>query len=241
MNALATKHEGEVIQASASLMDVISRAASDPNTDVDKLERLLGMYERITAQQAKAAFTAALAEMQPRLPVVGERGKTDKAHYATWEDINDAIRPLLHEQGFALSFRVARMEAAVSVTAVLSHAGGHSEETTLELPVDTGPGRNAVQAVGSSVTYGKRYTAIALLNITSRLDADKDDDGKAAGRKKVSKEAQDAIAEINECEGWPALERWRDTKSAAHRPKVSEREWQEIIDLFNRRTEAAGA
>lgn len=172
---------GQVIQANASsLMEVISRAAADPNTDVDKLERLLGMYERITAQNAKAAYTAALAQLQPKLPVISERGKTDKTTYATWEDINDAIRPLLHEFGFALNFRVGRSDSAVSVTGVLSHEAGHSEETTLELPVDSSGSKNAVQAVGSSVSYGKRYTAIALLNITSRAKNDRDDDGRNA-------------------------------------------------------------
>lgn len=176
-----TRVTGEVVQVgAASLMDVIGRAAADPNTDVDKLERLLGMYERITAQGAKAAYTAALAQLQPRLPVIDEKGKTDKTTYAKWEDINDAIRPLLHDHGFALTFRVARRDATVAVTGVLSHSDGHSEETTLELPVDTSGSKNAVQAVGSSVSYGKRYTAIALLNITSRVGGDRDDDGRRA-------------------------------------------------------------
>lgn len=236
---------GEVVQASASLMDVIGRAAADPNTDVDKLERLLGMYERITAQKAKASFTAALAEVQPKLPVIEEHGGIkDRAGnvqstYAKWEDIADAIRPALHEHGFALSFRVVTTPK-VAVTGVLSHRDGHSEETTMELPVDGSGSKNDVQAVGSSFSYGKRYTAIALLNITSRAKVDRDDDGKSAARSRPSRPAQDAIAEVNACEDWPALERWRDTKSAAYRPKVPEREWQEIIALFNRRAEAVG-
>jgi hypothetical protein len=189
-----------IVQADAtSLMAVISRAAADPNTDVDKLERLLGMYERITAQGAKGAFTAALAAMQPELPVIDEKGKTDKTTYAKWEDINEAISPVLARHGFALSFKVARQDNSVSVTGILSHQEGHSEDTTLDLPVDTGPGRNAVQAVGSSVSYGKRYTATALLNITSRLKKDQDDDGKGAGAitKKQAGEIQELIESVN--------------------------------------------
>ena len=49
------------------------------------------------------------------------------------------------------------------------------------LPLDTSGSKNAVQAVGSSTSYGKRYTASALLNLTSRLPDDRDDDGRAAG------------------------------------------------------------
>src|SRR5690606_9193784 len=55
---------------------------------------------------------------------------------------------------------------------------GHSEETTIFLPADTSGSKNSVQAVGSSTSYGKRYTASALLNITTRGE---DDDGRAAG------------------------------------------------------------
>lgn len=237
---IATVEERAVVPVTgASLMEVIARAAADPNADAEKMERLLGLYERITAQQAKAAYTAALAQLQPRLPVIAERGKTDKTKYATWEDINDAIRPHLHDCGFALSFRVGRADGQVTVTGILSHQEGHSEETTLELPVDTSGSKNAVQAVGSSVSYGKRYTAIALLNITSRDPKDADDDGQAAGsRRRPSQAAQDAFAEINACDDWPSLERWRDTKSQTYQGKVSNTEWQEIIALFNRRTEA---
>jgi hypothetical protein len=189
MTALAHRETGNVIQAdAASLMEVISRAAADPNTDVDKLERLMGMYERITAQKAKAAFTSALADLQPKLPVIDQKGeikhgenKPVQSRYAKYEDINDAIRPLLQEEGFALTFRIHRNDAMVSVTGVLSHRDGHSEETTIDLPADGSGSKNAVQAVGSSISYGKRYAAIALLNITSRAPLDGDDNGNAAG------------------------------------------------------------
>ncbi len=175
-----------------SLMEVISRAAADPNADAEKMERLLGMYERITAQQAKMAYTSALAEMQPQLPVIDRKGRitvpakagSHEGHstpYALWEDVNDAIRPILHEHGFAISFRIGQaQDGKIEVTGVLSHREGHQEETTLTLMHDSSGSKNAVQAVGSSVSYGKRYTAMALLNITSRAPMDRDDDGDAA-------------------------------------------------------------
>ena len=42
------------------------------------------------------------------------------------------------------------------------------------LPLDAGAGRSAVQSVGSTTTYGKRYVMCALLNITSGDDNDND-------------------------------------------------------------------
>ena len=189
MGALAKAEpvSGEVIQTNPNtIMEVISRAAADPNTDVDKLERLLQMYERISDRDAKAAYAADLSLMQPKLPVINERGKisTDKgktvqSRYALWEDINEAIGPILAEHGFGLSFRTGQTaEGKITVTGILSHRGGHQEETLIILPHDSSGNKNAVQAVGSSTSYGKRYTAMALLNITSRGE---DDDGKAGG------------------------------------------------------------
>jgi hypothetical protein len=36
-----------------AIINVIARAASDPNTDVDKLERLLAMQERVLEREAE--------------------------------------------------------------------------------------------------------------------------------------------------------------------------------------------
>jgi len=186
----ATAVAAEVVQTNpATIMEVISRAAADPNTDVEKLGRLLDMYERISDRDAKAAYAAALAAMQPKLPVITERGRIivpakdgKQGHstpYALWEDINEAIRPALSEHGFALSFRTGlAADGKIIVTGILSHSAGHQEETTITLPHDSTGSKNAVQAVGSSTSYGKRYTAMALLNITSRGE---DDDGKSGG------------------------------------------------------------
>lgn len=198
--AVARVHDAPLVQADAdSIMAVIARAANDPNTDVTKLERLLSMYERITASRAKADYFDGLAAMQIEMPAIVERGKiqigTGKAQmYALWEDINDAIKPVLQRHGFALSFRTGIEDSKITVTGVLSHRGGHSEQTTIHLPSDTSGSKNAVQAVGSSTSYGKRYTAQALLNLTSRGE---DDDGVAGGGGKISeKQAEEILALI---------------------------------------------
>jgi hypothetical protein len=172
-----------------TLLDVIAKAASDPNTDVDKLRGLMDLYERHQAREAKAAYTAALAVMQPLLPEIAEHGAiTDRAGtvqstYALWEDIQREIKPVLAAHGFALTFAVAHEPGTILVTGKLSHRLGHVEETTMALPLDTSGNKNTVQAHGSSTAYGMRYTARALLNLTSRGE---DDDGMAGGTKLIS-------------------------------------------------------
>src|SRR5438552_3490049 len=121
-----------------SLMEVIARASRDPSVDVDKLERLLGMAERLEARQAKAAYTKALVEMKPKLPVIDKRGKIiirDKSNreniiqstpYSLWEDIDEAITPILAEHGFVLTFRSGiASDGKLTVAGILSHKDGH--------------------------------------------------------------------------------------------------------------------
>jgi hypothetical protein len=166
------------------LVAMIERAARDPSIDLERMERLLQMQERAQVRQAATSYAEALAAMQGELPVIKERGSikigtdaTKWQKYALWEDINEQIKPVLSKHGFFLSFRTGREDNVIIVTAVLTHKGGHSESTTMHLPIDATVGKNAVQAVGSSTSYGKRYTASALLNLTSRGE---DNDGNGA-------------------------------------------------------------
>lgn len=164
---------------SATILSVIQRAAADPQCDIEKMERLMAMHERMQANQAQVAFNTAMAAMQCELPSIAERGKGHgSVRYATLEDINDIVKPIMQRHGFAVSFKVEHHQGGINVTGVLMHAAGHREETTMLLPSDTSGNKNAVQAVGSSVSYGKRYVMSALLNLTTRGE---DDDGYAAG------------------------------------------------------------
>lgn len=192
--AVATRDDAQAIapaSETAAILQVIERAASNPNVDIDKMERLFAMRERMIAQSAKRAYLDALAVVQPLLPIIDRRGKItirdkndDKiikqsTPYALWEDINEAITPVISAHGFSLSFRTGLTpEGKVTVTGILGHSEGHDEQTTITLPHDSTGSKNAVQAVGSSTSYGKRYAAMALLNITSRGE---DDDGKSGG------------------------------------------------------------
>lgn len=182
--------------AEATLLNIISRAASDPATDVDKLERLMGLYERHQANEAHRLYTAAMAEMQPQLPEIEEHGEIKgrdgsvQSTYAKWEDVQAAIKPILAAHGFALTFAVDDADGAVMVTAKLSHRGGHVEQTTKRLPLDSSGSKNLVQSHGSTTSYGMRYTARALLNLTSRGE---DDDGQAGGAKLISEGELEAL------------------------------------------------
>lgn len=171
------------------LVSMIERVAIDPNADLSKLERMLEMKEKIDAQSAKAAFDAAFSKASaefPEIPLNGEN-KHQKTKYALLKDILSGVRPILSKHGLALSFSTEVDKDFVTVTAELSHEGGHSKRNSIPLPRDTGAGRNAVQAVGSSQTYGQRYTAQAILGLS--LGEDTEDDGNASGKPEEGRKA----------------------------------------------------
>lgn len=191
---IITQHGSSVVMSETqSIMAVIERIATNPDADIAKLEKMLDMQERILNRNAKQAFTADLAAMQMQLPRVAEKGSGhNNAKYALLEDINDKVRPTLHQYGFAITYRVSHSGTGINVTTVLSHREGHSEETTIVLPADTSGSKNAVQAVGSTISYGKRYGICALLNISTGDDNDvgyQDEPGQMASKKPEPRKA----------------------------------------------------
>lgn len=186
-NAVATTQEVSLPaeaprNEATAIIQVIERAAMNPDVDIDKMERLLQMQERVMDRQATMDFNAAMAAMQAEMPSITERGKIEvkgviRSHYATLEDIVDTVKLFLQKHGFAISFRVRTGQNAIEVTGVLMHKSGHREETSMHLPFDQSGSKNNVQSYGSSVSYGKRYVMSALLNITTRGE---DDDGNSA-------------------------------------------------------------
>lgn len=164
---------------SAALM--FERLARDPNVDVDKLERLMAMQERVMAINRKAAFDAAFSQLQKAIPQIDEKGKvivkgTLRSTYARLEDIHEVIKPILAQHGFAIRHRTEwpqDRKGIIRIVGILSHEQGHSEESTFEAPMDQSDFRSDIQSMGSTVSYGRRYTTLDLLNIATRNE-DKD-------------------------------------------------------------------
>jgi ERF superfamily len=188
---LAPPQETALRRESATILDTIARAASDPAVDVAKLERLLALQESYMADQRRKAFMAALARLQARLPQITKSGTILdrdgglRNKYAKIEDIDAAIRPICADEGFAFAFDSQPKPAGIEYSCAMSHRDGHTETKTLVLPVDTGAGRNAVQSIGSTTSYARRYLLGMHLNLITR---DEDDDGNASGALPVTAE-----------------------------------------------------
>lgn len=187
----------------ASLMEVISRAASDPNTDVTKLERLMGLYERIQGRQSEQAFNEAMNAAQTEMrPISADASNPQtKSKYASYAALDKAVRPIYTGKGFSLSFDTGKdaPEGYVRVLCYVSHKEGHSRTYHADMPADGkgakgGDVMTKTHATGSAMSYGQRYLLKAIFNIS----IGDDDDGNAASGGVITADQAQTVRELIE-------------------------------------------
>jgi hypothetical protein len=181
--------EGQVvpINDSAALMAAVARAASDPNVDVEKMERLFAMHERMEAKQAEAAFNGAMSRVQASMRRIATDKTNSQTHseYATYAALDRVLRPLYTAEGLSLSFDTEPApENCVGMICYASHEGGHTRTYRAVVPSDgKGAKGNDVMtkthAFGSGTAYGMRYLLKMIFNVAIGNDPD-DDDGNGA-------------------------------------------------------------
>lgn len=168
-----------------SMLAMMERLASNKDVDVVKLQALIDMQKDIMQVNARAAFNAAFARLQAKIPTVIEKGKGDKGmSYARLEDIIETVRPVLQRHGFSLSHQTEWPDkTTIKVIGVLTHEQGHERRSEFVASADQTGSKNAIQALGSSNSYGRRYTTKDLLNIVTK---EEDDDGRKADQKPIN-------------------------------------------------------
>ena len=171
----------------AMLSQAVERGA-----DVAVLEKLMALHERWEANQARKAFDAAISEAKAQIKPVVKNRKGHNSGYADFAAIAAVVDPIISEHGLSYRFRTSQADE-IAVTCILSHRDGHSEETTLCGPTDKSGSKNAIQAIGSTLTYLQRYTLVQALG----LSVTNDDDGRAIGGDSViSDEQAEAIRDL---------------------------------------------
>lgn len=176
-----------------NIIQVIEKAALDPNVDIDKMERLLAMHERILSKESELSFSRDMAACQAAMPSVVRDAVNPQTNsrYAKFETIINTIKPTYTEHGFSISYGTDESPADdhVRITAELMHRSGCSKPFFVDLPIDlAGIKGNAnkthIHATGSTHSYGKRYLISMIFNIAI---ADQDDDAVVAGALTIEK------------------------------------------------------
>lgn len=185
-NELATKEETQIVaQGQSNILAVITDAAVNPDVDVEKMQALLDMQERIMNKQAEIEYNEAMARLQPKLPEIKKTVQGHNCKYAKYEHVDREIRPLYTAEGFSLSFTSKYKDGSETYYGTLSHVGGHNNTAEMILPPDDSGKKNAIQSKGSTISYAKRYLVGMLLNIVT---VDEDDDGAAYNLEPITEE-----------------------------------------------------
>lgn len=155
--------------------------AMQQGASIDQMKELMVMQERIDATEARKAFNLAMSKFAANAPTITKDahvsfGNTNYKH-ATLGNVVSTIVKALSEQGLSHRWRTAQEGASITVTCVITHELGHSEETVLSSNADTSGSIKGIQAVASTITYLERYT---LLAATGCATGEQDDDGMKA-------------------------------------------------------------
>lgn len=135
--------------------------------NIDKLIELVKFNdEREALKEFNKAFTAAQADF----PSIKKTKKAHNSLYAPYSEIVRQIRPTLIKHGLGFRHTVSERDGLVIVTCHLSHSAGHSEDATISAPADDSGKKNNIQAIGSAVTYLKRYTLEAVTGVVTTDD-----------------------------------------------------------------------
>src|ERR1700730_10812873 len=174
------------------VLALIERVALDPRADVEKLRRMMAMYERLKAKEAELAYNAAKGRILKKLARVKivknrsvlyeiEKGNPRKGtyeafKYAPLEEIDKHLRPLLAKEEMDLCYSDEPREGGgILIRGPLKHLpGGHYEDSIMPAPLDTSGGKSTVQGVGSTNSFLRRYVVCNIFNI---VVVGNDDDG----------------------------------------------------------------
>lgn len=177
--------------ARPDFFSIIQQIAANPEFDANKLTAVIDANERILRFNSESAFNTAMNLCQAEMPRVKRNGKiefTDKngqkreTPFAKLEDIDEVVRPIYQKHGFSVRYKtgtatLSNGDIKPIVYCIISHIGGHTEKDELTLPLDTSGSKNNLQAMGSTISYAKRYMIENAFNIV-REGAD--DDGSKA-------------------------------------------------------------
>ena len=180
----------DIASGGGGLLAVIERLATNPQLNIEVFDRLLAARRQEEDRAAMRAFNAAMSEAKGEIsPVLKTRdvdypsrregGARTKYRYESFADVAKVVDPVFATHGLSYRFRISQKADQVTVTCIVSHALGYSEETSpLETKVDPGStGMSLVQALGSALTYLQRYSLRAAIGLAAGVD----DDGKGAG------------------------------------------------------------
>lgn len=194
--------EPETLPAPANPSEIIALAITN-KIDASSLSKLLDVQERWEANQARKAYTEAMAAFKAEAPAVlskddevdfnSAKGRTHY-RYANLGTICAKITAILSRHGLSASWQTKQEGQGVTVECNITHVQGHREGVALTAPHDVSGNKNAIQAIGSTVTYLQRYTLLSALGLAT---TEQDDDGQASSVRPETRVEDEPLPAVN--------------------------------------------
>ena len=168
------KREEQLPAVQPTILEIIARAASDPNVDVSKMRELMAMQKEIVAEERRMVYVEAMRNAQNALPQFVKSARVvvkgiERSRFAPIEDIDAVLRPICFDNGFTIDDDVKTIDAKnVLVICKVSHKEGHFVEKTLPVPIDFSEYRSGSQSTVASVTLAKRHLRKMHFNIVEK-------------------------------------------------------------------------
>lgn len=183
LDAGSGTHESQLVTMGGQLSPAdLIRAVIDKGVTLESVgvvERLVALAERQEARGAEKQFAAAFVALQSEMPniqasrAVPNKDNSIRYKFAPFEDIMEAVKPLLRKHGFTVSFSMSFADGRVIQACMLQHTGGHSRTNQFMARIGHGPpGSSEAQGDGAASTYAKRFALCDALNITIEHDSD---------------------------------------------------------------------
>jgi hypothetical protein len=176
-------------------MSLIAMAVAK-GADINTIERLVALQERMEAKRAEMAFNDAMNKAQKGMGPVNtdlENPQT-RSKYASYWALDKRVRPIYTANGFSLSFDTGDTDKqeCVRVLCYVSHNEGHTRTYHIDMPADGkgakgGDVMTKTHATGAAMSYGKRYLLKDIFNIAI---GEEDTDGNAISMGEVAEQCE---------------------------------------------------
>lgn len=152
--------------------------------DMQQLEKMLELKQRYDKEEARKAFTAALADFKSenitidkdrKVSFKNNDGSYTKYSHASLGNIVEKAVPIMAKYGLTHRWDTEQTDGYIKTICILTHKAGYSEQTSpFTSGADSSGKKNPIQQIASAIHYQQRYTFLA---ITGLATSDMDDDG----------------------------------------------------------------
>ena len=180
----------------------------------------------------ESPLTAALAKFHKAVGTIHKGSRAQYGNFASLADVLSAIATPLADAGLAVTQTFIPTEGYTLLRTTLRHTSGETVDS--DVPLITVNGRNALHDWGGAVTYQRRFSLLAALNLAAGIE---DDDGDSADKAPAAATAPAAKPPVKKAPtptqtSKPAATKQPSPEPAAVEPPLASGERDEILAVL---------